>query len=237
MAVTTTETHDHDDHGHGESSAPGAENPGGHHESAFARDQKERLMLWLFIGGDLVFLLLEVFAWFYLRTLNTHGLWNAAACTTAKPCTDGLGNPITAPVARASIVHPLIIAGLVIVSALLVWAAERAAAQGKERGAIAAPAGLALVCMLGAIGLQIYQFQILPFTTIDGSYASVYEYFMGSTLAHLILMAFILIGLWNRARKGRYAGKTWYRIRLIRFFAVWIAVSTAVLVIVASFFA
>lgn len=237
MAMTTTEHDAHDDHGHGHGPAvEGAENPGGHHETGFQRDQKERLMLWMFIAGDGVFLLLELFAWFYLRTLNASGMWIGAKCSVANQCTDGLGNPITAPITKAAIWHPMVIMSLAVISALFVYAAEVAARKGSGRSAVSMPALGALVFMLAAIGLQIYQFQVLPFTTIDGSYASVYEFFMGSTLAHLILMVFILLGLWNRARKGRYEGKTWYRVRLIRFFAVWIAVSTVVLAVTSSFF-
>ena len=63
----------------------------GHHETREQRHFKERLAVWLFIGGDLVFLLMELFFWFYLRALNTNGLWRGAACSKANPCTDGLG--------------------------------------------------------------------------------------------------------------------------------------------------
>jgi len=86
------------------------------------------------------------------------------------------------------------------------------------------------------VAWQIYQFQVLPFTTIDGAYASVFEFFIGSTLAHLILLLFIVFGLWMRARKGRYEGGTWYRVRIIRYFAVWIAVSCAVLALTSTLF-
>ena len=214
----------------------GAENPGGEHESAFRRDQKERLALWLFISGDALFLILELFTWFYLRALNTSGLWNGAACSKANPCTDGLGNPITAPITRADPVHAIIIAVCAVLAAAFVWVAESAARRDAGRRAVATPAAVALLFMLAAVGVQIYQFQVLPFTTIDGAYASTYEFFMGSTLAHLILLTFLGLGLWRRAAKGRYDGGTWYRVRLIRFFAVWIALSTVILVATAALF-
>ncbi len=102
---------------------------------------------------------------------------------------------------------------------------------------VAGFAGLGLVVLLAAVGLAVYQFQVLPFTTVDGAYASTFEFFMGSTLAHLILLAFIGFGLWNRARQGRYDDGRWYRVRVIRYFAVWIAVSACVLAIVMSLFA
>ena len=241
MSITTTE-HDtgaHDDghggHGHGPA-VEGAENPGGHHETAFQRDQKERLLIWLLIAGDMLFMILEVFTWFYLRSLNTEGMWNGAACTKASPCTDGLGNPITAPITRADPKHAIIIACLTVIGAALVWVAESNARKGKAKGAVSGAAWAAALFVLAAIAWQIYQFQVLPFTTIDGAYASTYEFFMGSTLAHLILLFFIVLGLAVRAGKGRYEGQTWYRIRIIRFFAVWIAVSTVILVTVGAVF-
>ena len=246
MSVTTTEHdpiepdgHDSDDdhghHGHGPA-VEGAENPGGEHETAFQRDQKERLLIWLLISGDALFLILEVFTWFYLRTLNTSGLWNGAACTKGNPCTDGLGNPINGPITRADPKYAIIIAVLTVIAAGFVWTAESAAKRGAGKRSVSTHAGLSVLFVLAAVAMQIYQFQVLPFTTIDGGYASTYEFFMGSTLAHLILLAFLLIGLWSRAARGRYEGKTWYRVRVIRFFAVWIAVSTVVLVVVAALF-
>lgn len=234
MAITEAE-HGHDDHGHGPA-VEGAENPGGEHESAFRRDQKERLLIWLLIAGDAFFLILELFTWFYLRALNTSGLWNGAACTKANPCTDGLGNPITSPITRANPVHGIIISICAVLAAAFIWMAESAAKRDAGRRSVAGAAGLGFLFLLAAIGVQIYQFQILPFTTIDGAYASTYEFFMGSTLAHLILMAFISLGLWLRASKGRYDGGTWYRVRVIRFFAVWIALSTVILVAVGALF-
>jgi heme/copper-type cytochrome/quinol oxidase subunit 3 len=243
MSITTTDQGDaaaHEggdgaDHGNGPAVA-GAENPGGMHETAYRRDQKERLMLWLFIGGDALFLILEVFTWFYLRSLNVNGLWNGALCTKANPCTDGLGNPITAPITKADPKHAIIIAVFTVLAAGFVWAAETAARKSAGKRTVATWSGVALLCMLVAVGWQIYQFQVLPFTTVGGAYPSTYEFFMGSTLAHLILLAFIGLGLWMRAMKGRYEGGTWYRVRIIRFFAVWIAVSTVILVAVGALF-
>ena len=104
-------------------------------------------------------------------------------------------------------------------AALLIWTTERAARNNENRRVVSGVAGLGLVPLLAAIGLGIYQFQTLPFTTIDGSYASTFEFFMGSTLAHVILLTFIALGLWNRARLGRYNDGRWYRLRVIRYFA------------------
>jgi heme/copper-type cytochrome/quinol oxidase subunit 3 len=228
MSIATAE---HDDIHH-----EGGGGEGGHHETPEQRDHKERLALYLFIGGDAVILLLELFTWFYLRALNVDGMWRGVSCTSANPCTDGLGNPITSEVAKANPSYTIIIAVLAVVAAVLIVAVERTAANRGSRSLMSGVTGLALVALLAAIALQIYQFQVLPFSTIDGTYASTFEVFMGSTLAHLILLSFIILGMWNRIRLGRYDEGRWHRVRLIRFFTVWIAASVCVLALVMSLF-
>jgi heme/copper-type cytochrome/quinol oxidase subunit 3 len=209
----------------------------GHHESREQRHFKERLAVWLFIGGDLVFLLMELFYWFYLRALNTNGLWRGADCTKANPCTDGLGNPITSEVAKANPAYTLSIAGLTVIAALIIWRVEVASRQQESRRVISGTAALGLVFLLAAVVVQCIQFGKLPFTTIDGSYASSFIFFMGSTLAHLLLLSFLIFALWNRARMGKYDGGHWFQVRVNRLFAVWIAISTCVLALVMVLFA
>jgi heme/copper-type cytochrome/quinol oxidase subunit 3 len=209
----------------------------GHHETREQRHFKERIAIWLFIGGDLVFLLMELFFWFYLRALNTNGLWRGTDCTKASPCTDGLGNPITSEIAKANPAYTLTIAGLTVVAALVIWQVEVSSRRQSGRGAISGSAALGLVFVLAAIVVQCIQFGKLPFTTIDGSYASTFIYFMGSTLAHLFLLSFLVLGLFTRARRGKYDGGHWYQVRLTRIFAAWIAVSTCILALVMVLFA
>jgi heme/copper-type cytochrome/quinol oxidase subunit 3 len=231
MSITTT---DHDD-------APDdgrvVEAVAGHHETREQRDFKERFALWLFIAGDALFLLMEMFFWFYLRALNTNGLWRGADCSKANPCTDGLGNPMVQEVQKANPAYSVVIAAVVVLAALLIVITERAALKAEKRGVVTATAGLAVVALLGAIAVQCYQFGTTPFTTIQGTYGSSYLFFMGSTLGHIILLAVIVIGLWNRARSGKYDNGQWHQIRVIRMFAVWIALSAVILAAVSSLFA
>lgn len=246
MAMTDIE---HDDHG----DSHGDDHAGGHHETPESRDQKERMALWLLIAGDGLFLVLEIFVWFYLRALNTNGGWIFAKCTTAianaQPgnsrnlCTNGLANvansantAITAPIPKADPTWGIIVAVLIVVAALLAWGAERASRERGGRGAIGGLGALFFVFVLASIVMQIVQFQELPFTTVDGAYASTYEFFMGSTLAHLLLVGFIAYGLWHRAQKNMYADGRYYRLRIIRIFTVWVAVSTIILVGVSALF-
>jgi heme/copper-type cytochrome/quinol oxidase subunit 3 len=204
----------------------------GHHETREQRHFKERIVVWIFISGDAVFLLMELFYWFYLRALNTDGMWRGVDCSKANPCTDGLGNPITHEIAKSTPWYTVSIAVLVVIAAALIWGMERSTQRQLKRSAISGAAALGLVAVVAAIVVQCYQFGVLPFTTIDGTYASTFEFFMGSTLAHLFLLAFIVTGLWLRAGRGRYDGGHWYQVRIIRIFAAWLATSTCILAIV-----
>ena len=236
--MTTTVEHagpvEPPDDGHGSGNDAAAV---GHEETREERHLKERIALWLLVAGDALFLVLELFTWFYLRALNTNGMWRGAACTKANPCTDGLGNPITSEIPKAAVGWTLIIAALAVVAAIVVWRVEVAAQRQAPRRLISATAGIAVLVVLAAIVVQCLQFGHLPFTTIDGSYASSYEFFMGSTVFHLGLLAFILLGLWLRARAGKYDKGRWFQVGLIRFFSVWVAVVTCVLAATVLLFA
>ena len=85
--------------------------------------------------------------------------------------------------------------------------------------------------------MQCIQFGQLPFTTIDGAYASSFIFFMGTTLAHLGLLMFLLTGLWMRARRGKYDGGLLVPGRIIRFFTAWCAIVTCVLAATVILFA
>jgi hypothetical protein len=212
----TTTTIDHGESLEPEGDGHGAVEGGGHHETRAQRHLKERIALWLLVGGDALFLLLELFTWFYLRALNTNGMWRGAACTKANPCTDGLGNPITSEIPKAGITYTLVIAALTVVAALLVWWAEVSAQRQAPRRMISAGAGFALLTVVVAV---------------------VFIFFMGTTLAHLGLLMFLLTGLWLRARAGKYDGGYWFQVGIIRFFTAWCAIVTCVLAATVIFFA
>ena len=205
--MTILETHDH-----------AAE--GGHHESPQDRHRKEHMAIWMFIAGDFLFFALETFCWFYLRTLNAGGGWRFTQCTqalsdaqgttlaaTSQTCTDGLGNPITHAVAKAAPIHTIAIALLIVAAALFVWFAEVQARKGASRKA----------------------------TTPLLHVASLFC--MGSNLAHFGLVSFILLGLVIRSSKGKFENGNWYQLHLSRLWALWVAISSALLAVVAVVFA
>ena len=224
---------------------------GGHEESPRDRHRKEHMAVWMFIGGDFLFFALEIFCWFYLRTLNAQGGWRFTDCTKAlsaqvsgtlagnvpQTCTDGLGNPITHQIPTAAPIHTIAIAVLAVAAGLFVWFAEVQGRKGSSRKATTPLLNVALLLIVGAIVWQIVQFQILPFTTIQGTYASVFEFYMGSNLAHFGLVLFIIMGLVVRSMKGKFEGGNWYQLHLSRLWTMWVGISSAILAVVAVAFA
>ena len=205
----------------------------GHHETREQRHFKERIAVWLFISGDAVFLLMELFYWFYLRALNTDGMWRGASCSKANPCTDGLGNPITQEIAKANPWYTVSIAVLVVIAAALVWGVERSAQRQSKRSVISGGAAIGLVVLVAAIVVQCYQFGVTarspPLTEpmrrpSSSSWARRWptSSCSGSSLQDC----------GPGHARGRYDDGHWYQVRIIRIFSVWLAVSTCILAIV-----
>ena len=99
-----------------------------------------------------------IFAYFYLRSLNSHGLWHPA----------GFKNPQIG-VGTAVVV-------LIVVSALLQTAVLQRIKAG-HKGAWVSGAVVALVLGLAAIGLEVWQLDNLPFLPGFSGYASVFAGF------------------------------------------------------------
>jgi heme/copper-type cytochrome/quinol oxidase subunit 3 len=227
----------------------------GHHESPQDRHRKEHMAIWMFIAGDFLFFALEIFAWFYLRTLNAQGGWRFAQCTPEiakqiggtlsgglnsglnQTCTDGLGNPILHEIPTAAPIHTIAIAVLIVLAAIFVWFAEVQGRKGASRSTTTPLLWIGFVACLGAVVWQFVQFQVLPFTTIQGTYASVFEFFMGSNVAHFLLCLFIIMGLAIRSSKGKFENHNWYQLHLSRLWTLWVAVSASLLAVVVIAFA
>ena len=204
-----------------------ATHEGGHHDTPEQRDKKELSALILLIAGDGLFLVLEILTWFYLRALNPHHGWRFSTASPTSPATSGSNNPhdITAEVAKAPVSWSLLVILATLAVGGLVWFGEMRSRKGESP----VPAlGLALLMGLVAIGLQVYQFQTLPFQTTDGTYASCFEFFMASNLAHQFLALIVVLGVWNRGRKNLYA-RNWYQLRLARIWTMWVGISALLL--------
>jgi heme/copper-type cytochrome/quinol oxidase subunit 3 len=96
-----------------------------------------------------------VFAYFYLRSVNSHGLWHPAGFKNPQPWAGTL------------------VMALIVVSALVQTGALQRIKAGRK-GVWQAGAVAALVLGLAAIGVQIWQLNNLPFYPGAAGFASVF---------------------------------------------------------------
>ena len=114
-----------------------------------------------------------IFAFFYLRSINSHGLWYPAGFAGPKQWTGA------------------VIMALIVVSALVQTAALQRIKAG-HRGAWLGGAAVALVLGLSAVGLQVWQLLNLSFQPGANGFASV---FTGATPIYLVVAVSAMVWL------------------------------------------
>ncbi len=122
-----------------------------------------------------------VFAYFYLRSLNSHGMWHPAG--------------FKGPQQWAGAV----IMALVVVSAVLQFAGLTRIKAG-SKSAWLGSAVVALVLGLAAIGLQVWQLLNLPFFPGSAGFASV---FVGATPIFMVVVLAAMIWLETLIMRAR----------------------------------
>jgi heme/copper-type cytochrome/quinol oxidase subunit 3 len=107
-----------------------------------------------------------VFAYFYLRSLNSHGLWHPAGFKGPQPWAGA------------------VVMGLIVLSAAVQFVVLQRIKAG-HKGAWQGGAAVALVLGLGAIGVQVWELLNLPFFPGSAGFASV---FVGTTPVFLMVV-------------------------------------------------
>ena len=173
------------------------------HDSPEAVGRSQRLGVLLLIGGDVAFVLSLVFTYLYLRGLNTEGGWipehgHVVGSGLRLGHRRGDGRELgRLPLGGDGRRH----AGS---------AAARPVAGGRARR--------------GGPGPSVYQLATAGIVVADGAYASAWMALSGYHAVHLALTLFIGIGVWNRARLGRFATDHWH-VRLVGYWWTWVAAS------------
>jgi heme/copper-type cytochrome/quinol oxidase subunit 3 len=216
---------------------------GGHHEAPEVVDHRQRMALWLFIGGDIVTTAAIIFTYLYLRAVNTGGHWMSMVGYQGHSYAyyEGID-----PLPAATLIHvqPMsasfnwLVTGVVVLSALILWAGEKALRSSGNARTFSVTALLATAVAIVATALSIVQLRHLPeiyavhadshvmaYTTYD----SAMMFIIGSAVVHFIILAFLGLGLTIRAARGAITGQKWFQARLVRIFWVWVAVSAIVL--------
>jgi heme/copper-type cytochrome/quinol oxidase subunit 3 len=160
--------------------------PDAYAETPELHERLDRIGFGLIAGATVMFFLGFVFAYFYLRSLDTNGLWRPAGVEPPS----GYGIAIAAALA---------------LSAVSFGYAARLDKQGS--GGWVAPSGVALALGLFACVAQAVEYAHIPFGPQSGGYASV---FFGWTALYVVVTLIALYrvetvfaaGVRNRGRQG-----------------------------------
>lgn len=185
------------------------------HDSPEVVGRRQRLGVLLLIAADVAFVLSLVFAYLYLRGLDTEGGWLPQDGPPAAGA--GLGWVIAAVMAVSWLCYR--------------WAESSARAGRRELLVIGVLAAVVLV--VADLVLQVYQMATAGLVVADGSYASAFMALTGYHVVHLALTGFLGAGIWNRARLGLVDTDAWH-VRLVGYWWTWVALSAVLTAAVTS---
>jgi len=225
----------------------------GHHEPIEVVANRQKLAIWLFIGGDVVSLGALMFTYLYLRGLNTDGHFQSAVGFNFNGLTTARANYLINNATPHLQFEKAVAAGLnwaipavVVLSAALLWWAEHRFRQGLLGArSLSLLAYLSAAVVLVAALLEVKQMRSIPqyFAVNNDSQLFVYTSYGSCMLAlgtaliiHALLLAFLGAGVGIRAQRGAINFEKWHQIRLVRFFWVWVAVMAVVTALMTTVF-
>jgi heme/copper-type cytochrome/quinol oxidase subunit 3 len=170
------------------------------------------------IVADAAFVASLVFTYFYLRGLNTDNGWFPKGASY---------DPIW--------INWAIAGGLVLSAAAYRWG--QLGLRGEKRDRLVTGTGIAVVLVLADTAAQVAQIATFPFRVDADSYASTAFVLAGASLFHLLITLFVGVGLWNRARQGKYTVASSWQVRIVGLWWSWIAVAAIAGALTTSFIA
>lgn len=236
MSVTT---HDTDSHS-------------AHHEPIEVVDGRQRLGVWLFIGGDVVTLGALLFTYLYLRGTNTLGHWRSIVAYDFSGLTPAQANNLMNTTDQTLHYEHTISQGLnwtiviaVLLSASVMWLGEdRLRSTGATvKKFLPFAYGAVLFAIVGTVLAweqllrvpQYYQVANDSEVFVHTAYGSSMIALGGALIIHLIILALLGVGLIVRAQRGVISPTAWHQVRLVRLFWVWVALSTFLTALVTTF--
>ncbi|HTT59130.1 MAG TPA: hypothetical protein VMF33_03705 [Acidimicrobiales bacterium] len=225
----------------------------GHHDSPEKVDTRERLGIWLFIGADIITVAALLFTYLYLRGVNTDNHWMMLQGYPGGLHTyqgwenlvnnGTIGNPKDVYVGTVSAGLEWLVCLITVASAGVVWFGEKGLRATKNAKAFSPIALFAMALALLGIAISAVQLSDIPqvfvavndsmtmsYTTYDSSMLAIFA----SNLFHLALLAFLGLGLAIRSSRGVISGDKWYQVRLVRYFWVWVAISSIVVTLITT---
>jgi heme/copper-type cytochrome/quinol oxidase subunit 3 len=200
--------------------------------------------VWIFIAGDIVTFSAIVFAYLYLRGVNTGGHWMSVLGNTVNEYNSSMASGADLPAAHLihisvmSATKTWIVAGIATLSALGLWRAEHSLREGRGSTRFLVQAGVSTLLAGVLVALSSDQLGSLErvYATANDSagfvystYSSMMMLIIGVALVHFFLLAFLGLGLVIRAARGVVSTQKWFQVRLVRLFWVWTAISVVLM--------
>ena len=182
--------------------------------------RRNRLGLIFLIVADFSGTMALIISYTYLWSLNVNNGW--------APNQQTFGNndllKARSPLPWAADWPFWAILALTVVATIVLWIGIRSV-RGGHRGGLVGAALVALLVTLVAIALQWWQITTFPFGPGNGSYASAVFLLTASTLAHLLLVGFLLLAITNRTRAGLVSSENPFQAKLVGYWMVWVCAS------------
>jgi heme/copper-type cytochrome/quinol oxidase subunit 3 len=226
---------------------------GGHHETPEKVDGRERLGIWLFIGADIITVAALLFTYLYLRGVDTNNHWMMLQGYKGSLHTyqdwenllnnGNIGNPKDIYIGPLSAGLQWLVTLITVASAAVLWLGEKGLRATKNAKAFSPMALVAMVLALAGVAIAAVQLSDIPqvFVAVNDSitmsyttYDSAMMAIIASTLGHLVILAFLGLGLAIRSARGVVSGDRWYQVRLVRYFWVWVAISSIVVSLITT---
>ena len=115
-----------------------------------------------------------------------------------------------------------VIVGDTVLSAVAYRSAEMGI-RANSRSRFQTGALVAVLLVVAAIALTIYQMKTWPILMSDGSYASTFIFMTGTQLVHLFILLFVGIGIWNRGNQGKFDDGKYNHVTVVGYFWYWLA--------------
>jgi heme/copper-type cytochrome/quinol oxidase subunit 3 len=179
-----------------------------HHESPATVGVRDRQGVLLLVLADAAFALSVVFSYFYLKMGNTNNGWIPEGGTSADA------------------INGWIIVGALLVAALLFRMGYQSTVINSKGRSLAFYA-LSGIALLVATGLQFRQILNTPFGVAEGTYSSCYYLITYTNLIHIILTAFIVLGIANRDRIGLLDSEKHWHPLVSNIWLNWVVISAA----------
>ena len=195
--------------------------------------RRGRVGLWLMIVADVAGTIALIISYTYLWSLNVNDAWSPpGAKFTGSQSGDSVPKRLEGSFAAEWPFWGILI--IVLLSTIAMWWAYRSVKRGRQ-GEFIAGTGLSLLLMLAALVAQWIQISTFPFGPTDGAYASAVILLCASNLFHILLVLFILVGVFNRGRKGLVNQAVNYQAQAASYYMTWVVIAVLLGALVTTF--